>query len=119
MSKVHLDERPMPNNSNRHSNTSQHSNSIVPSHLQNSIRSHLTFNYLESVSMGFYIWRIYMCALSNCASRLEVLNYNTWFLAYLVYQTKEPYTIMLCLSSSLVSSCIGISICAHLPLAHG
>ena len=31
--------------------------------------------------------------------------------------TKEPYTIMLCLSSSLALSCI--SICAHLPLAHG
>ena len=39
--------------------------------------------------------------------------------------TKEPYTIMLCPSSSLASSCISISIgiiiiiCAHLPLAHG
>ena len=33
--------------------------------------------------------------------------------------TKEPYTIMLCPLSSLASSCIGIVICAHLPLAHG
>ena len=34
--------------------------------------------------------------------------------------TKEPYTIMLCPSSSLASSCIGVSIVyAHLPLTHG
>ena len=34
---------------------------------------------------------------------------------------KEPYTIMLCPSLLLASSCIsiGISVCAHLPLAHG